>query len=179
PSPWLTEDIGSVAEGSATESNGVFTVNGAGVMGGTADSLRFVYQTLSGDGEIKLRIPSFGSGSSARIGVMVRETLTAGSKMAFVGVNGSGSYSARRRSSTGGSVSSKSSGSGTAPNVWVRLVRSGNSITSYKSSNGTSWTSINTVTVTMSTDCYFGICVLSGSTGSLNESTFDSLTVTP
>lgn len=180
PTPWLTGDIGSgIAAGSASETNGLYTVSGAGNISGTADNFRFVYQTLSGDGEIKLRIPSFQSGTSARIGVMMRDTLTAGSKMAFMGVDGSGNYYSLRRTSTGGTTSSTASGSGTAPAVWVRLVRTGSSIVAYKSANGTSWTQVLKANLSMATNCYFGLSVASGSTGTLNTSTFDTLTVTP
>jgi regulation of enolase protein 1 (concanavalin A-like superfamily) len=180
PPPWLTADIGSgIVAGSASESNNVYTVSGAGSIGGTADNYRFVYQTLSGDGEIRARLPSFQSGTNADIGVMMRDSLTAGSKEAFMGINGSGSYYSMRRTNTGGNTSSTASGSGTAPNVWVRLVRTGNSVAAYKSANGTNWTAVNTATVTMATNCYFGLCAASGATNTLNTSTFDSLTVTP
>jgi hypothetical protein len=181
PPPWLTTDIGSgIAAGDANAvfgSNAVYTVNGAGNISGTADKFRFVYQTLNGDGEIRARIPAFGSGTSARIGVMMRDTLTAGSRTAFMGVNGSGSFYSLRRTTTGGSIASTASSNGTAPNVWVRLVRTGNTVVASKSSNGTSWTTVNTATVNMAANCYFGLCVASGTTNTLNSVMFDSLTV--
>jgi hypothetical protein len=54
PMPWLNQDVGVVTQtGSATYSGGTFTVAGAGAgLGGTADGMQFVYQTLAGDGSI-------------------------------------------------------------------------------------------------------------------------------
>ena len=53
-------------------SNGQYIVTGAGNLGGSTDSLYFVYQKLSGDGEIKVRVPSAqDTGGAARSGVMI------------------------------------------------------------------------------------------------------------
>jgi hypothetical protein len=182
PSPWLTADIGSgLVAGSATQTNGVFTVSGAGNLGSTADNFRFVYQSLSGDGELRARIPTFqNTGASGRVGVMMRDSLTAGSMNAFVGVQAdNGTFTAQFRTSTSGSTTATTSGTGTAPNVWARLVRSGNLVSAYKSTDGAAWTLVSSNTFTMSTNCYFGWSVASGSTNTLNTSTFDNATVTP
>ena len=50
---WLDQDVGPVAlPGSATYTNGVFTVSGSGQsIGGTSDQMHFVYQPLSGNGQ--------------------------------------------------------------------------------------------------------------------------------
>ncbi|MFD0894408.1 DUF1349 domain-containing protein, partial [Luteolibacter ambystomatis] len=80
---------------------------------------------------------------------------------------------------TAGSTTTSNSGTATAPNVWVRLIRVGNDITAYSSTNGTSWTTVGTVTVTMAGNCYIGLAVGSGNTTGLNASTFDNITVTP
>ena len=74
------------AAGSASVSNGIYTVNGCGNISGTADNFRFLYQSLSGDGEITAQINSVqNTGTSGRIGVMIRESLTSGSSYAFMG----------------------------------------------------------------------------------------------
>lgn len=54
PSPWVDKDVGGVGlAGSASYANGTFTVRGAGAdIWGTADGFNFVYQALSGDGQI-------------------------------------------------------------------------------------------------------------------------------
>src|SRR5208282_3842773 len=111
PSPWLDQDVGVVGTllGSATYSNGTFTVNGGGAgIGSTADAMHFVYQTLTGDGSIIARLASLQNGPSpsvAQAGVMIRETLSASSKDAFVYYYPSYDYASLQfRSATGGNI---------------------------------------------------------------------------
>ena len=88
PSGWSDGDIGSTGvAGSATYSNGTFTLQGAGAqIYGTTDAFHFAYQSLSGDGTIVARVVSFQGGSSNReVGVMIRETLGAQAANATVG----------------------------------------------------------------------------------------------
>lgn len=181
PAPWITSDIGTTGlMGSAEYFGSAYTVKGAGAFGGTADSLRYVYQTLSADGSITARINTLqNTGTSARVGVMIRDTLVNNSRMAALSVNGSGAWRWDRRTTAGGSVSTTNSSSGTAPNLWVRLTRSGNTITAYRSTNGTTWTNIGSATVTMASNCYIGIGVASGTTTTLNAAGLDNVTVVP
>src|SRR2546425_1000790 len=70
PSGWLDQDVGQVGvAGSATYSNGVFTVKGAGLgtFSTSTDGIHFAYQTLSGDGTIVARVVR-SSSSSAEAG---------------------------------------------------------------------------------------------------------------
>jgi len=181
PSPWVTADIGTTGlAGSAEFANNAYTVHGAGSFGGTTDGFRYLYQPLSADGSIIARISTLeDTGSSARVGIMIRDTLNNNARMAALSVTGSGAYKWMRRTSTGGNVSNTNSNSGTAPNLWIRLVRVGNTITAAKSTNGTSWTTIGSATVTMASSCYIGLAVSSGSTTTLNTSVFDNVTATP
>ena len=182
PAPWVNADIGTTGlAGSSTHVSGAFTVTGGGVIGGTVDGEQFAYQTLSGDGSIVARVSTLGStgGSSARVGIQIRDTLAANSKATTLAVTGSGSYKWMRRTTAGGSTSSTNSSSGTAPNIWIKMVRAGNVITASKSTNGTSWTTIGSVTVTMASNCYVGLAVGSGSTTATNTSVFNNVTVVP
>jgi regulation of enolase protein 1 (concanavalin A-like superfamily) len=110
---------------------------------------------------------------------MIRDTLATNSRMATLSVTGAGAFKWMRRTSTGGNVSNTNSSSGTTPNIWIRLVRAGNTITASKSTNGTSWTTIGSTTVTMASSCYIGLAVSSGSTTTLNTSVFENVTVVP
>jgi hypothetical protein len=76
-------------------------------------------------------------------------------------------------------VSTTTGGSGTAPNLWVQLVRSGDTITASSSTDGATWTVIGSTTVTMASNCYIGLSVASGSTTTLNTSALDNVTVVP
>ena len=182
PLPWTNGDIGTgKLAGSVTTSAGTFTQAGSGTVGGTSDKLHFTYQTLTGDGEIIARISNLqNTGTSSRVGVMIRDTLAANSKSIFMGMSDTGTYRWIRRTTTGGSTTTTASSTGTVPNTWVRLVRAGTTITAYKSTNGTSWTSVgSTKNTTFASTCYIGLAVASGSTTTLNTSQFSNVTVTP
>jgi hypothetical protein len=181
PAPWQTMDIGVVGlPGGGSQSNGVYSVRGAGQIAGTADSFRFVYQTLSADGEIKAQLSSVQStNTGGSFGVMIRENLTAGSRYAYLGVAQNLAFRWQRRSNTGGSTSATTSTVSTLPNTWVRLVRSGSTITGYQSTNGTTWTKVSSRRISMAANVYVGFVVASGSTTALSTATFTSGMVVP
>jgi hypothetical protein len=182
PSPWLNADIGAVGvAGGAVEAGGVFTVDGAGAdIWGTADAFQFVYQTASGDCEIKARVAAVEyTDPWAKAGVMVRETLNANSMHAMAVLTPSNGANLMYRNSTGGSCGYAQS-TGKAGPYWVRVVRSGNSFTAYHSPDAAAWTQVGAAqTIPMGTSVYVGLCVTSHNITELNTSTFDSVTVTP
>ena len=79
------------------------------------------------------------------------------------------------RSQTAGS-SSGISAAGAAP-YWVRLVRSGNTVTSYRSSNGSSWSQIGSATVPMSRNAFVGLALTAHNNMQLATATFDNVTI--
>ncbi len=177
--PWSLGNLGTVGVGgSAGLFSGVYTVRGSGVIGGKADSLFFAYQTLNGDGEIQARLSApQNTGSNARLGVMIRESLTANARHTFMGIDGTAAFRWMRRSTSSGNTNSTNSGSGAPPQVWVRLVRASNTLYGYKSADGVNWTLVNSVTIALGTNIYIGLAVSSGASGTLNTSVFDNVTV--
>ena len=181
PAPWQTVDIGNVGlAGSAYLSGSLWSVSGAGTLSGTADAFRFLYQPMSADGEIRAQLSAVpNTSTNARVGVMIRETLTPGSRYAFIGISPGGTFRAQRRTSTSSSTASTVSSACAPPNVWVRLVRTGKTLYSYRSTDGTNWTLVSSNKITMATNIYFGLAVASGNTNTLNTSTFTNVTVVP
>jgi hypothetical protein len=158
--------------------NGTFTVSGIGSqINGTADSFGFAYERLSGDGSIVARLVSMQGGSLA--GVMIRETLDAGSTNATTAdwdARGTSYFDVR--ATTGGSTTQAGSTSVSLP-VWVSLLRSGNAFSSYSSSDGVTWTQMGTTqTVTMAQNVYIGLAVTGGSTSSPATAAFDHVSTT-
>jgi len=81
PAGWADLDIGPVGPaGSASFSNGTFTVIGSGqFVWSTADGFNFAYQSLPGDGTIVARVLSASGGATGQsVGLMIREALTPG-----------------------------------------------------------------------------------------------------
>ncbi|MFO8008405.1 MAG: sugar-binding protein, partial [Candidatus Brocadiia bacterium] len=181
PSPWQNQDIGSPsAAGSAGYSSGTFTIEGDGNdIWNNSDNFHYVYQSLSGDGEIEARVASLENTNSwAKAGVMIRESLTGGSTHAMMVVTPGNGTSFQRRTSTGSTSESTTPGDGVTAPYWVRVTRSGDTFTGYKSSDGSSWTQVGSVTISMATDVYIGLPVTSHSDGVLCTAEMDNVTVT-
>jgi hypothetical protein len=180
PAPWQTMDIGNVVStGSASITGNVYTVQGAGNIGGSSDSFRFLYQPLTGDGEIKAQIVSVQTtGNNGDIGPMIRESLTSGSKNVFMGISPNGGLHWQRRTSTAKGTSTSKAGSGTPPNIWARVVRKSNTLSGYTSTDGTNWNLVSSTSLSMATNIYVGLAVASGSTN-LNSSVFSNVVVVP
>ena len=181
PLPWDESTIGSGnLAGSTTHNDGTFTVAGSGELSGRNDTFNFAWQTMSGDGEIIARITGLqDTGNAARIGVMIRDTLASNSRHVFMGLTGNGNYRWVRRTGFNGNTSTSNSGSGVVPDTWVRLVRTGSTITAYKSANGTAWTQVGSLSASFPADCYVGLVVASGSNTTLNTSQFSNVSVSP
>jgi hypothetical protein len=178
PTGWLDQDLGQVGvAGSATFANGTFTVKGAGTSTwGTADGLHFVYQPLSGDGSIVARVVNVSASSTG--GVMLRDSLNPNAMSIFVAYYGSKILS-NYRTSTGGSTSQADGGAATLP-YWVKVVRTGSTLSGYSSSDGATWVPVGaSLTIPMGQNVYIGLGVSSGSTSTLATATFDNVAHTP
>jgi hypothetical protein len=183
PAGWTTADIGPVGiPGSAAYdvATAAFTVTGSGTgVSGTADQFRYAWQTLSGDGEIRARISDFhATPAGALAGVMIRAGTTPDSPHHFVGRRNDGAIVWLRRNGTGRSTSLSTSGTTGVP-CWVRLVRSGTTITAYKSVDGKAWTRVNNAKLSMGSVVTAGLVVSSGSNASLATAGFDAISVVP
>jgi hypothetical protein len=107
---------------------------------------------------------------------MIRETLAAGSRHAFMALTPGNGLAFQRRVATG-DVSTHTAGGASGAPVWIRLVRNGNTITASSSTNGATWTQVGSDTVTMGAQVFAGLAVTSHAAGVLNTSTFDNVQV--
>jgi YD repeat-containing protein len=180
PSGWSGTDVGTVAlAGSSSESNGTFTVSGAGAdIWGTADGFQYVATQLTGNGSIIARVATLqGTHAWAKAGVMMRDSLSTDAAHAFSLVSLSNGVAFQRRTTRGGITTHTSGGSGAAPR-WVRLTREGSSVAAYTSSDGSTWTLIDTDTVSLGSTIYVGLAVTSHDATATAMATFDSVSVT-
>jgi regulation of enolase protein 1 (concanavalin A-like superfamily) len=179
PAPWQVQDVGATgAAGQAFGSTTAMSVSGAGAdVWGTADALTYVYQPLSGDGEIVARVASIESVASwTKAGVMLRTSLAADAAQAFMLGSAAKGIAYQRRLVGGGDSVSTSGGDASAP-VWVKLARSGQTITASASADGSSWTVVGTDTVAWPATVFAGIAVSSHRTGVLATADVDSIAV--
>jgi regulation of enolase protein 1 (concanavalin A-like superfamily) len=179
PSGWTNRDVGNSADaGSTTSSGGTITVQGAGAdIGGTADQFQFVYRAASGDVDIRVRVDDvLNAASGAKVGLMIRESMNAGSKNAFVCLSGDQSVAFQSRSRDGHKTSYVNGTAVSAP-VWIRLVRQGSTVRTYSSPTGATWTQVGSANFRMNANSYIGLAVTSHNPPLLATAVFSSLAV--
>lgn len=165
--------------GSAAYASGVFTLHGSGVdIWDAADSFRYAYRPMTGDGSIVARVASQEATDPwALAGVMIREDLSAGSRHAIGALTPGHGLSFTWRGAAAGASSYTSGGAGSAP-VSVKLVRAGWTFTAYRSANGSTWTQYAQATNPMGSTVYAGLAVTSHVNSTLGTATVDNVTVT-
>jgi len=187
PAGWASADIGSTGVlGDASFSGGTYTVEGAGAaVGGTADAFRFAWQQLTGDGSIVARVTqNQNTDAWARAGVEIRESLAANAKHAAMVTTATQGPQLLSRSTTGGSTATVNGTAAPFTATWVRLVRAGNVITASRSTDGVAWTTVGSVTISMSSTVYIGLLSSSDTPhtrdnpSKLNAAMFTNVTLT-
>jgi regulation of enolase protein 1 (concanavalin A-like superfamily) len=179
PAGWIAADIGPVGSaGSTTFASGVWTLNGAGTdIWGNADSFHVAYRTLTGDGTVIARVTSVqNTDLNAKAGLMIRDSLAPSAKQASIVMTPGAGIKFLRRTTTGGSTTATTASNLKAP-YWLKLVRAGNTITSYYSANGTTWTQLGAQSITMGSTVYIGMVVTSKKAWTATA-TFDNLGTT-
>jgi len=152
----------------------------------TTDEFRFACKPLSGDGSIVALVESVSRAVDwTKAGVMIRETLEAGSP--FAAVYATPDYGCRYQARLTADVAAVSdSGVVTTEQTalrapyWVKIERVGNSFNGYYSTDGENWTAMawNPQTIAMGANVYVGLAVTSHSAGVLASAEFSSVATT-
>jgi regulation of enolase protein 1 (concanavalin A-like superfamily) len=180
PPDWASRDIGSVGRLGAVAIEGeVFTVDGSGAdIWNRADGFHFVSRELTGNGEIVARVTSLTAVHDwAKAGVMMRESLAAGSAHAMMLVSRARGYAFQHRAAADGLSASTPGGDGAAPG-WVRLVRTGDTFVAYRSADGENWAIVGSRTIAMGATVHVGLALTSHDNAALARATFDGVAVT-
>ncbi len=180
PLPWNTANIGvGQAPGSLLYSQGDFVQTGAGALGGTTDKLNFIYQPLTGDGQITVKISA--NQKIGYSGISIRESLAPNARKIFLGVNSSNNHVMVSRSTTAAKNYVKSLTSNSTTQQWIRLVRNYKKsyFYAYSSSDGVTWRLIGSKLIKMSNTCQVGLSVCSGNDTTTTTSTFSSVVAIP
>jgi len=173
-----SQDVGGVAlAGNSSADTGTWTIQASGAdIWDTSDGFHFRYAELRGDGFVQVRLlGQTYTDPWAKAGVMIRDNLTAGSTHAMlVGTTGNGL--ALQNRSAANALSQHQALGPFSYGVWLRLVRTGSTITAYRSENGTAWTQVGTsVSPAMADPVYVGLAVTSHNNSALSTATFDNL----
>ncbi len=180
PPGWTDADIGAPGlAGSATFNGVTFTVKGGGAdIWSTADHFNFASQSVTGDLTITARVASQQNTSVwAKAGVMIRQTTAANSAYVFVMITPSNGVNMQYRPTTGGTSVQLAQQLGHAAPYWVRLVRSGNTFTGFSSADGVTWTTVGTISMTMTGSTNTGLAVTAHNNTALCTATFDNVSI--
>lgn len=177
--PWQHKDVGGCSlPGDAKDcGSGSISISCSGDdIWGSYDKCRFLYQNASGDCEIKAKICGIGDSDAwAKCGVMIRESLNGNSSHAFMCLTSGNGLAFQRRCGTG--YSSEHTPGGNTGDCWVKLVRRGNTFTSYKSKDGTTWTQVGACNIPMGSNCYIGIAATSHNDSKLNDCKVSNISI--
>jgi regulation of enolase protein 1 (concanavalin A-like superfamily) len=174
---WTGRAIGS-GTGSSTSDGVVFNVSGRGAdIWGTSDAFYFVQAPASGNFEMTVRVRSVSNTHAwAKAGVMIRESLAANARHAFMLISAGKGVSFQYRIDTGGQTFQVTPATGTAP-AWVRLTRIDNRIDALWSANGSTWNSLGFVSIPMTENVFIGLPVASHNTAATATAVFDDVRV--
>ncbi len=148
----------------STDTNGAVTLHAIGSpsISNGRDACAFLAKPSAGDGAIATSLTSFGSTTSNRVGLMYRESLADASSRVFLGYDQLGQLILETRYNTSGAKTSQ-----VLPHTGRHLIldRRGNNFTALASYDGINWTTLASVSLSMSSNAWVGL------TANSNEST--------
>lgn len=177
---WQHSDVGAVGiAGNASGDAASFTVEGSGAdIWNTADAFHFVHRQVSGDWDVDATVSSVEAVHAwTKAGVMIRETLAAGSTHAAIYVTPGKGISLQYRGTTGGTSGAGVGVTGSAPKR-VRISRRGSTLTGYLQNADGGWTQVGSASIAMGASVYVGLAVGSHDNTQLATASFTNVVLT-
>lgn len=160
PSGWVHIDIGTTTTPSEvcyTPSDGNFkiTSHSSGISDPN-DNFPFIFKGLVGDGEIVARVKDVTDIWNYSGGIMLRNSLAANSNYLFLNsLDSRGVFDIYRTNNTGNTGYQLVT---TYPMpMWLKIVRSGNQLTTHYSADGVNWTLYHSFNQTLNQTVYVGL----------------------
>jgi len=180
PANWKAQDNGEVYfPGSVTVADGVFKLSGSGSDVHDVDRSFFAAQSWTGDGQWTVHVEAMDErNEGTEAGLMLRDSFDSGSPTFALGIFGKDKGLFHYRDKLGDHFWGESSYSADPP-AWLRLTRSGQSITGTLSHDGKNWENIGQFYITLSSHFCVGLFVNSRSIKSVGEVSLDQVTFKP
>ena len=159
---------------------GKYTIKGGGDdIWALADSFHFANQAVQGDFEIVTRVTKIqGPHPWSKAGIMIRTDFTKESSHAMlaIGPGGKAQFVSRKepaKQSTSVEIPNRT------PPLWLKLVRTGGTITGFESKDGQKWTKVGEESpANLGAIVHAGIVVCAHQTGVLATGEFDNFSIT-
>lgn len=173
---WNSLDTNLTQPAAWTDSGDAVSVTSqGGDVWNNADNFTFRYAEMTGDCVLTVRVDSITAAHEwAKVGLMVRGSLDAGSQNAMVLRTGNGRLVYQARSTANNITLSNYRSDPLHPETWLRIARVGNQIYAYSSDNGVTWNQFAQSGVNLPATAYIGIAV-SGIGENSVEATLDNL----
>lgn len=170
------------------DATGTLTVRGSGAdVGDPTDQFYFAAKTASGNTSLTVKVPVFPTATNgeARAGIMLRESLDAGSRNALLYVSPTNGVGFQYRRDTGGGTQRR--GQNVIPPtsvklpIWLRLERRAGIVTAFTSADGTNYDLRGSVSFRppLTDTLYAGLAVTAHDARGLAEARFQELDVSP
>lgn len=155
-----------------------------GNIGGNADSGAYGWQNVSGNFDLRVRVADLAiTHPHARGGIVARADLAPGSPFAgsFASSALAGSVFGSRVSAGANAVLASSRGGFPVnyPHSWLRLRRVGNAFTGFASLDGTNWTQLGAVNLTLPAEIPVGLAVSGVATNAVATARFRDYSTSP
>lgn len=175
-------DLGTVpVPGSFDVTDGVYTIKSSGKdIWGSSDSCHFAHTPYVGDVAIFARITELekGGGDHTKFGLMIRESADANAAFYFTNIWPNGLIAPHWRLTTEGHAAHSSNNPTTTIPYWLKLVREGDTFTSYASENGYHWNEIHSMDIPgFSKNTKVGIALSSADANKLVTGKLDNLVI--
>ena len=176
--------VAGLAPAFQEDADGTILMNGIGAdIWGVSDQFRYVYRDLTGNGSMVVRVDDLDETPSpwAKAGAMVRGGTDAGSAHAMMVLTGGDGNGASWQGRPSNNVSSESEDASetVAPPYWVKIERTGQSLSGFVSPDGETWTQIGTPrTVALDDSVLIGLALTSHNANRATSAQFSNVTFT-
>jgi len=180
----LSLSVSGIAPGFYEDADGTILMNGIGTdIWDAIDEFRFAYKQLTGNGSMIARVDDLDNSPNqwVKAGVMIRQDLAVGSVHSFMPITGGGGNGAswQGRESTNASSVNTDATDTVAPPYWVRIDRSGDTLTGFLSSDGETWTQLGAPrTIAMNDPVLIGLAVTSHNVNQATSAQFSNVSFT-
>lgn len=181
PPLWQSADIGYVPyAGDVCVNNGTYNITASGSdIWNLRDAFHYLFQqVITNETELTIRVASIpNTNDYAKCGIMFRENLDPGSPFVFLSLIPHNRIIITKRTEQNISATNHGNSVIESAPYWLRVYNKGNKYICSYSANGTDWTKMDSVTLSLGTNPYVGIAYTTHNNTLLDTAVVDNITL--